>query len=322
MIKFKCPRCKSTIRVASSLAGGSEPCSVCQHVCNVPAATRRHITTGILIGVGFVAGCVCTLTVALVLWPEDKAPASPPTRIVVTKPAPPPAPIAVTKPATPPARIAITKPAARSPRLPRSAAKPRPVAKTQSTVRRERPTPKPAPPPRMVARHGDIKVRILSAKVAEEPFKDQFGSIPSKMNLLSIRIELTNLSNTRKLNYKPFTIRRGYKVYGRDYGAYMRADKLLTDYATLKDNYGNSYRRFIYFVDGRPRTAAMAKPGPVYPGKSIADTIVFEVPVENVKHLDLKIPAAGFGGVEPIYVRIPARKIKRAGRGPRKGRVK
>ena len=137
------------------------------------------------------------------------------------------------------------------------------------------------------------------------------------MNLLSIRVELTNLSNTRKLNYKAFSIRRGYKVYGRDYGAYMRADKRLTDYATLRDNHGNSYSRFVCFVDGRPRTAAMAKPGPVYPGKSIADTIVFESPVANVKYLDLKIPAAGFGGTEPISVRIPARRIKRVGCGRR-----
>ena len=62
--------------------------------------------------------------------------------------------------------------------------------------------------------------------------------------------------------------------------------------------------------------AAMAKPGPVYPGKSVADTIVFEVPVEKVKYLDLKIPAVGFGGTKPISVRIPARKIKRADARP------
>ncbi len=145
--------------------------------------------------------------------------------------------------------------------------------------------------------------------MGESLVKQQLGSGLPKTKLLTVTVQVTNLSRTRKLDYSGFAIARDYEVAGKEHGAYMRADLLLKDYATLADNYGNSYRRFVYFVDGRPWSSSMAKPGPVHSGKSTRDGIVFETPVANVKHLDLAIPAASVGGRAPTLVRIPAGEI-------------
>ena len=49
----------------------------------------------------------------------------------------------------------------------------------------------------------------------------------------------------------------------------------------------------------------------VYPGKSIDDLLVFELPVEKAKYLRLELPASAFHGEGKLRIQIPADMIQR-----------
>ncbi len=133
----------------------------------------------------------------------------------------------------------------------------------------------------------DVQIRITSVRVGKIALRSTFGTPgSSKEEFLAITLELTNLSETKKLEYKTWA--GGHLNYVRDLAA-------------LSDNFDNTYKRigFTDLPEGRTESAS------IYPGKSISDVLVFEPPLETVEHLDLQLPGKSFGGTGMIRLRIP-----------------
>ncbi len=144
-------------------------------------------------------------------------------------------------------------------------------------------------------RQRDVQVRIASAKVGKVDVRDllERGTSPSKDVLLAIRIEVANLSGTKLLDYRTWA--------GGDF-------VLKRDFATLSDNFGNSYKRVTFGID---EPVGRVKRDSVYPGKSITDVLVFEPPVDKVQYLRIELPANNFEGAGVIRFEIPRNMILR-----------
>lgn len=149
-------------------------------------------------------------------------------------------------------------------------------------------------PGNATVRSGTIDVRIMSVKVGKVPLK-QLGQTGSSQDVqLMISLVLKNTSPNKKLNYKSMS------------GA---AFALSRDFATLRDDTGNSYKR-IDFGFGTEVAGAVSSES-IYPGKEVTDVLVFEPPIDVAKHLDLEMPAKNFGGEGMVRFRIPAEMIGR-----------
>lgn len=141
---------------------------------------------------------------------------------------------------------------------------------------------------RNALRQRDLEVKITEATVSFVPLEDFSNrSGKSKERLLMIRLEITNTSSSRKVDYR-----------GR--GAPF-ADVLSR--ASLRDEKGNHYKRcdfgFANRVVGQVRDAES-----IYPGKSLSDVLVFERPVDGFATLLFELPANAFGGSGKLRFKI------------------
>ena len=136
---------------------------------------------------------------------------------------------------------------------------------------------------------GEIRVRVESARVdfvALEGFGRSAGQSQDKLLQITVRIE--NLGDSKKVEY------RGWA--GRDFDIGGSA-------ATIHDDLSNSYKRigfgFANKVVGQTQSES------IYPGKSITDVLVFEVPIQKAKFLKLELPASAFEGTGSLRIKIP-----------------
>ncbi|MCC7409729.1 MAG: hypothetical protein IT442_16815 [Phycisphaeraceae bacterium] len=145
-------------------------------------------------------------------------------------------------------------------------------------------------------RQGDVQVRIVYVRVGKVALQSPFseGSRLTKEPLLAITVELTNISQSRKLDYHTWA------------GADFTVER---DYATVQDNFGNTYRRIGFGSTTEP--VGRTERASLYPGKAQTDVLVFEEPVANVEYLNLELPAANFGGTGMIRLRVSASMIRR-----------
>jgi hypothetical protein len=144
------------------------------------------------------------------------------------------------------------------------------------------------------ARLGDIEVKVVSVKVAPVAFKGPTGEGQSKEPQLILTIEVSNTNQNRKLDYRSWA------------GADVSFDR---DFAILKDNFDNSYKRITFGIFSRPIGQAVSES--IYPGKSLTDVLVFEAPLENIDQLDLNMPGKNVGMNGLYMIRIPAAMIQR-----------
>lgn len=144
-------------------------------------------------------------------------------------------------------------------------------------------------------RQGDVQVQVKTARVAKVPLKDTFGDEgQSQEPLLMIELELTNLSDTKKLDYVSWGEQRiSFGVRG----------------TSLTDNFENRYKA-INFGFGTHVVGAVGSES-IYPGKAVSDILVFENPIAKVEHLNLELPASQFEGDGMLRIRIPASMIQR-----------
>jgi hypothetical protein len=144
-------------------------------------------------------------------------------------------------------------------------------------------------------KQGDVQIRLMSAKVGKVMIKDSFGgdTSPSKDVLVTITVEVTNLSQTKKLDYRSWA--GGDFVLERDFG-------------TLADNFGNSYKRITFGMD---KPVGRVTRDSIYPAKSITDVLVFESPIEKSEYLRMELPAKNFDGTGMIRFQIPQTMITR-----------
>ena len=149
-------------------------------------------------------------------------------------------------------------------------------------------------------RQGDLQVQISKISIGRVPLETRTGWLWvqdswSQDNLLMIQLELLNTSPTRKLEYRPWS--------GKDI-SFER------DYATLRDNLGNSYKRIGFGLRSLP-VGAVEQSESIYPKKSVTDVLVFELPVDTAEYLRLELPAKNFGGTGMLRLQIPKAMIQR-----------
>ena len=143
------------------------------------------------------------------------------------------------------------------------------------------------------ARLGDVEVKVVSAKVAPVALRGPSGEGQSKEPQLILTIEVSNANLNRKI----------------DYSTWAGADvPLERDFATLTDNFENSYKRITFGIFDRPIGRVVSDS--IYPGKSLTDALVFEAPLGNIEHLDLDMPGKNIGTNGLFKIRIPAAMIQ------------
>lgn len=168
-----------------------------------------------------------------------------------------------------------------------------------------KPTPPPIAPPSKPAvewasaetpvKQGDVQVQVKAVKVGQVATVEAIGdgTGKSKDSLVSIELEIANLSETKKVNYR---------TWGGEAFSFGEGSK-------LTDNFDNGYK-IVHFGFGT-KVAGSVESESVYPGKAIKDVIVFEEPVAKVEYLNLELPAKQFGGSGMLRIRIPASMIQR-----------
>ncbi len=147
-------------------------------------------------------------------------------------------------------------------------------------------------------KQGDVQIHVARARVDYVRVNDptSMSKEPSRSNnpQLMITVKLSNLSRTKKLDYRTWA------------GASMSFER---DFATVEDNFGNSYKRvnfgFLSTPVGRTESSSM------FPKKTITDVLIFEPPIDAAEHLDLELPAKNFGGTGMIRIRIPMAMVER-----------
>jgi hypothetical protein len=147
--------------------------------------------------------------------------------------------------------------------------------------------------PDKAVRLGDLQVQVDGVARGKVDLKDVFrGAGQSKDELLVIKLTLTNMNPNKKVEYRSWS--------GADFSVGR-------DYATLKDNFGNGYKRITFGLGAGP-VGGVERNESIYPNKSQTDVLVFELPVDTATHLDLEMPATNYGGEGFVRFRLPITK--------------
>ena len=141
---------------------------------------------------------------------------------------------------------------------------------------------------------GDLQVQIIKISICKVPLKDLIRKeTVSADELLMVKLDLLNTNPTKKINYQTWS------------GKSVSFER---DYATLKDNFDNIYKRIGFGFSSQP-VGSVERSDSIYPNKSISDVLVFEVPLETATYLDLELPANNYGCEGNIRFRIPTKTI-------------
>ncbi|HUT33277.1 MAG TPA: DUF6694 family lipoprotein [Planctomycetota bacterium] len=150
-------------------------------------------------------------------------------------------------------------------------------------------------PPDKAVRQGDLQVRVTKTVIGKVPLKDITSDATSVDDLLMVTLELTNMASTKIVEYYSWS------------GKFISADR---DFATLEDNFGNTYKRIDFGIGCRP-IGAVNRSESIYPNKSVNDVLVFQIPLDNATYLDLEMPAQNYGGQGMVRFRIPMGSVSR-----------
>jgi hypothetical protein len=82
------------------------------------------------------------------------------------------------------------------------------------------------------------------------------------------------------------------------------------DYATIRDNFDNSYKRINFGLGSYP-VGGIERSESIYPNKSLTDVLLLEAPLDTIEFLRLELPAKNFGGTGMLRLRIPKSMIRR-----------
>lgn len=142
---------------------------------------------------------------------------------------------------------------------------------------------------------GDISLKISEVVIGNVPLHQKIGDTDteSEESLLAIYVELTNTSQSKKIDY------RGWM---NDYARLLDLD------AELTDNHDNDYRKVNF--GGLLTVKGVSNDSSIYPGKTLKDAIVFEEPVPGIELLRVKLSAKGMGQDGEFRFEIPASMIR------------
>jgi hypothetical protein len=186
-------------------------------------------------------------------------------------------------------------------------AEPEPEAETPAAA----PTPKPQAPPKPkappkaetpvkadagvpwgdLAILGDVSVGITRVTTGKVKLKSAFGS--GKVSVepaTTIWLRLENRSKAKKINYSSWA---GRISFG--------------DGPKLSDNFDNRYKEIDF---GISKVEGASGSESIYPGKSVLDAIVFELPIDAAETLVLELAANVFGEKGTLKFQIPKDEIE------------
>ncbi|OWK46640.1 hypothetical protein FRUB_00339 [Fimbriiglobus ruber] len=177
---------------------------------------------------------------------------------------------------------------------------------------------KPAPTPEAVwsapdkwVQQGDVSVHIewsYIGKVQLEEIVPMDGA-GSKDEHFAVKLSLTNINPTKKVEYHSWG---GAEIpTDGDFAALKESVAMHKNAATLKDNFGNNYKRVNFGLVTKP-VGAVSGNESIYPNKTITDVLVFEKPLDTVTNLDLELPAKHYGNEGVVRFRIPITTLSRA----------
>ena len=138
---------------------------------------------------------------------------------------------------------------------------------------------------------GDVVLRIASVTRGKVPLVDFRGEGRSQDDLLIVRITVENVSPNKKVDFQRWNM----------------PTQVLGPFATLTDDAGNAYKR-IGFGFGN-KIDGLEDRESIYPGKTAAATLVFELPVDAATELQLILPAKAVGGQGEFRFALPATAI-------------
>jgi len=144
----------------------------------------------------------------------------------------------------------------------------------------------------------DVTVRIDKVTIGNVPLwrtihEDETESVEK---LLTIWVTVTNTTARKKINYNGWMSRRS---------------NFLDIDAALEDDVENRYRPSSFGVT--TEVLGTTSSASLYPGKSLKDAIVFELPVGGAEYLHLTLDRAAWGETEvrALRIKIPAQMIVR-----------
>jgi hypothetical protein len=144
---------------------------------------------------------------------------------------------------------------------------------------------------KQAAQQGEVRVRVSGVRIDLVALKGLTGNRTSKDKLLQIDLTIDNLSATKLVHL------RGWG------GAEFEG------FPSLQDNFKNSYRKVSFGIFDRP-VGQVERNDDIYPGKSITDVLIFDVPVQGIQYLRLSLPAENFDEEAELRFQIPATMIR------------
>jgi len=147
---------------------------------------------------------------------------------------------------------------------------------------------------RSAIQHGDLQVEVTRVYMGKIPIKALGDLTYSKDDLLAIHLKLSNMNPTKKLDYSTWS---------------GKIISLTRDFATLRDNFGNGYRRIDFGLTAYPE-GSVERSESIYYNKPITDVLVFERPIDTFEYLELELPAQNFGSQGLLRFRIPKNMVQ------------
>lgn len=149
-----------------------------------------------------------------------------------------------------------------------------------------KPAVKPRPGSVLSVTQGGIRIDLVAAVIDLVPLKNEITDRTgrSQAKLLQLTVRVTNLSSTKKLNYR---------TWGATSFEFTNAFS-----GALSDDLKNAYKRIEF--SGANVPVGRCKRESIYPEKSIQDILVFEIPVAKAKQLILLLPLKNVGGGDGI----------------------
>ena len=135
-------------------------------------------------------------------------------------------------------------------------------------------------------RQGDVYVKVMEVKIDQAPLEPPLKDKAAMRSLL-ISLKVANIGQLRTIPYA-----------GQGSGKHP---------ASLKDSQGKMLTVKNFPADCK--LLGQTKQAVLRANKQVEDLLVFEIPSAEVRHLDLELPAAAWGGTGTCKLRIPGRMI-------------
>ena len=147
---------------------------------------------------------------------------------------------------------------------------------------------------------GDVRVSLENIVTSPVELKGPNGEKQySRDRVLQVRLRIANVGVVRKIDFRSWSERPTAEI---------PAPRLI-------DSYDRSVPAKTFEAGWQPRERITG--AGIFPGKSIEDLLVFELPEKNPEFVRLELPAAAFGETENVKLHIPMSLLNTGASAPR-----